>query len=349
MDTAKTETGAVATGQQEAVTPAQSPDVAQPPKNKKDTSPGEIAAATSESVKPSGAPATKAEARAQPKSTDAKEKPKIQGDEAPEKKTVASSTKVAAKPAAVEASQVARDDGAPKKASPEAAAAAPSDPATKPAATKQAPSAEAKDTASAASPTVVGQEPEADEADGDERYAAAIERIRDRVGQQEGGLGGAGDPAKPPSVGGTGGGAGNEVVGAEFLIYYNVLISSIRQAWIWAGHNDDLTVRVRFEVTPEGEIRNIRLQQPSGDAAYDQSVLRAIEDANPLPPPPVAHRRDFRDVELTFRPGDFRQPSSDLSWTLRRYAAAWQAHRVPRTTVAVFLPSLRCLAGAHSV
>jgi TonB family protein len=74
------------------------------------------------------------------------------------------------------------------------------------------------------------------------------------------------------------------------------------------GHDDTLSVTVHFRIGPEGEIADVRLERPSADATYDESVLRAVREASPLPPPPVAHQRDFGDVRLTFRPGDLREP-----------------------------------------
>jgi TolA protein len=135
----------------------------------------------------------------------------------------------------------------------------------------------------------------------DQRYAAAIDRVRRRV--KGGGLGGT-RPGQSPSVGGAAGGTGGRVVGAEFLIYYNIMLSSIKREWLWVGQNPNLAVTVRFRIVPNGEIRNIKLDRPSGDPTYDESVLRAIRKANPLPPPPAAFQRDFSHVELTFRPGD---------------------------------------------
>ena len=51
--------------------------------------------------------------------------------------------------------------------------------------------------------------------------------------------------------------------------------------------------------------------QPDGLLA---SVLAAVSPDqaapfNPLAPPPQAYRKDFADVELTFRPADLRRPS----------------------------------------
>ena len=53
-----------------------------------------------------------------------------------------------------------------------------------------------------------------------------------------------------------------------------------------------------------GEISGLKIVQPSGDASYDESVLRAVKKSSPLSAPPENYRRDFADVELAFRPQD---------------------------------------------
>jgi colicin import membrane protein len=159
-----------------------------------------------------------------------------------------------------------------------------------------------------ATATEAGTQPADAAGEEETRYAAAIDRIRRRVEEGGGGLMGDGDTGATPAVGVAGPGGGNQVVGAEFLIYYNIMLSHIKRSWLWVGHDEALSVTVRFQVGQDGAIGDIRLEQASGDATYDESVVRAVERANPLPPPPEAHRGDFGDVKLTFRPGDLRQP-----------------------------------------
>jgi colicin import membrane protein len=84
------------------------------------------------------------------------------------------------------------------------------------------------------------------------------------------------------------------------------MIERVRRAWVWAGGRPDLEVKVRFGVTDQGEIVNVSLVSPSGDPSYDQSVMQALRAVRRLRPPPPAHRADFADVELTFRPGDLQ-------------------------------------------
>jgi len=154
----------------------------------------------------------------------------------------------------------------------------------------------------------------------DDLLAAAIKGVETRVGKAgTPGLSGAGPGGGqggtertlngPAGVGGEGPGGGGAVRGLEFVVYYNQMITKIKESWTYVGDRSDLRVTVRFSILDSGEITDIRLTERSGDSGYDQSVERAVKRAGPLAPPPQAYRKDFADVELTFRPADLRRPS----------------------------------------
>jgi TonB family protein len=103
---------------------------------------------------------------------------------------------------------------------------------------------------------------------------------------------------------GPGGRGGGVVKGMEFIIYQNRMLSSIKDNWAWVGQKSSLRVIVHFSIKENGEITGLKIVQPSGDPSYDESVLRAVKKSSPLPPPPEGSRKDFADVELTFRPKD---------------------------------------------
>jgi colicin import membrane protein len=103
---------------------------------------------------------------------------------------------------------------------------------------------------------------------------------------------------------GPGGRGGGVVKGMEFIIYQNRMLSSIKDNWAWVGQKSNLKVVVHFSIKDSGEITGLKIVQPSGDSSYDESVLRAVKKSSPLPPPPESSRKDFADVELTFRPKD---------------------------------------------
>ena len=138
---------------------------------------------------------------------------------------------------------------------------------------------------------------------------AALERVRERAEaerkKQKGNeiRSGPGEGEGADAVG-TGGRGGGIVKGVEFLIYRNRMLYLIRERWTWVGERTDLEVTVRFGIQESGEIVGLRVLRASGDPSYDDSVFRAVTKASPLPPPPESYRKDFMDVELTFRPKD---------------------------------------------
>jgi colicin import membrane protein len=113
---------------------------------------------------------------------------------------------------------------------------------------------------------------------------------------------GEGDGAAALGPGGRGG--PGVVKGMDFIIYQNRMMSTIKENWAWVGQRSNLAVVVHFAIKDNGEIVGLKVVQPSGDQSYDESVLRALKKSSPLPAPPDAYRKDFADVEITFRPRD---------------------------------------------
>ena len=103
---------------------------------------------------------------------------------------------------------------------------------------------------------------------------------------------------------GKGGRGGGVVKGMEYVIYQNRMLSTIKTNWVWVGQRSNLRVVVRFNIKENGEIFGLKVVQASGNASYDESVIRAVNKSSPLPAPPEAVRSDFSEVELAFRPED---------------------------------------------
>lgn len=104
---------------------------------------------------------------------------------------------------------------------------------------------------------------------------------------------------------GPGGRGGPGIVkGMDFIIYQNRMLATIKDNWAWIGQRSNLKVVVHFGIKENGEIVGLKIVQPSGDPSYDESVLRAVKKSSPLAAPPESYRKDFADVELTFRPRD---------------------------------------------
>lgn len=134
----------------------------------------------------------------------------------------------------------------------------------------------------------------------DDQISAAVQRRAEQMASTGGGRGG------PLSVGpGTGGGGGT-VIGAEYVLYKRRMEARIRDAWVWAGKDDSLESVVRFAISSDGYIENVRTTRSSGDPAYDASAERAVRAASPLGMVPPTYRAEFADVEMTFRARDLR-------------------------------------------
>jgi len=115
---------------------------------------------------------------------------------------------------------------------------------------------------------------------------------------------GSGEGEGAAAIGAGGRGGPGVVKGIDFIIYQNRMLATIKQNWAWIGQKSNLRVVVHFGIKENGEIVGLKIVQPSGDPSYDESVLRALKKSNPLPAPPENYRKDFADVELTFRPRD---------------------------------------------
>jgi len=128
-------------------------------------------------------------------------------------------------------------------------------------------------------------------------YAAAASRWRSRAG---GGLEGRDEGSGPIGAGGEGPGGGGQLVGFEFLAYRQKVIDTIKGNWTHVASAPGLVARVRFEIASDGVVSAVALEQSAGNAAYDGSVLRAVQHSNPLPAPPVRYADDFRVFVIEF-------------------------------------------------
>ena len=145
----------------------------------------------------------------------------------------------------------------------------------------------------------------------DKQIASAIEKIKGRVQSKEKDSagnppGGFPSPVKgsgPATLGGDPGpGGSGKVRGLEFIMYTEQVKRRVKESWIVTEKKPGLTATVRFGVQPDGEVFAIELVKRSGDRAFDESVVRAVSKANPLPPPPQTYQQEFatQKVEVTF-------------------------------------------------
>ena len=129
---------------------------------------------------------------------------------------------------------------------------------------------------------------------------SAIERIRKKVT-----IGSAG----AVETGETGtGGASSGFMSIKHKMYYNLIWQRIRSAWVLSegalGGKKDLETIIAIRIGKDGRIEDIQFEKKSGNAQLDESALRAIKKANPLPPLPPGFEGDKFDVGVRFTPSD---------------------------------------------
>ncbi len=90
----------------------------------------------------------------------------------------------------------------------------------------------------------------------------------------------------------------------EFFKYKSDLEDFLKSGWRWYDQRATLQAQVAFEMKPNGELFNIRLVAGSGVSQYDESVLRAVQKASPVPVPPESVYQFFKEVRITFVPGE---------------------------------------------
>lgn len=102
-------------------------------------------------------------------------------------------------------------------------------------------------------------------------------------------------------VGGKGMGGG-VLMPPEFFVYRQLLRNRIKSGWKWYDTRAALNTWVTFKIARDGTISDVGVAESSGNREYDESVLRAIYKASPLPPPPEKVYDVFRDVKMSFDP-----------------------------------------------
>lgn len=141
--------------------------------------------------------------------------------------------------------------------------------------------------------------------DREQQIAAALEEIRQRVQADQ-----RQTAETSHSISVSGGGGGDTLRGLPFILYTQEVKQRVKQSWIVAEHKSGLTAVVRFGILANGEVVGVELAERSGDIVFDESAIRAVRKANPLPPPPEAYRNEFtrQKIEVVF--GESRRARS---------------------------------------
>lgn len=119
------------------------------------------------------------------------------------------------------------------------------------------------------------------------------------------GSGAAGSGKGSPGPAGPGGG-GEELALARRL-YYTEVWAAIKRQWVLPKsllNAQDLEAVVVIVVRRDGKIEKMQFEKRSGNQLFDDSVLRAIQKADPLPKFPDIYSPPRDEIGVRFRPED---------------------------------------------
>ena len=91
----------------------------------------------------------------------------------------------------------------------------------------------------------------------------------------------------------------------RFQIYYGMIWSKIKDSWVLPENTSDRKAEeaiIAIRIRKDGEIVDVRTEKSSGNSYFDQSALRAIYKANPLPPVPDGYKEEFFELGIRFFP-----------------------------------------------
>jgi outer membrane biosynthesis protein TonB len=123
-------------------------------------------------------------------------------------------------------------------------------------------------------------------------YADVLSELRAEAGAEEEPPAAAPAPAQTASIGSPTG----RPVSAEFLAWERKARIHIRQSWVVppSFRNQPLRTGILVELSANGAVvGEPRVVKRSGNPWYDDGVVRSIQKASPLPPPPEAGEWSF--------------------------------------------------------
>jgi len=115
------------------------------------------------------------------------------------------------------------------------------------------------------------------------------------------GLPGSGRGTGTAGAGGFGTGG---LSGIRLRNYQDLVQKKVRDAWSVPPQSKGLQAVVFLTIDRAGHVEQLRFTQRSGNVLYDESLQRAIKQAEPLPPLPEDYTGRFLEVDMRFRPTD---------------------------------------------
>ena len=94
------------------------------------------------------------------------------------------------------------------------------------------------------------------------------------------------------------------MIGSLSMRIYQINVKShIQNNWSYPAamqNRKDLEVTVLLRVKKDGTIMKSEFKSKSKDTIFDQSVIKAIEKSNPIPPFPEGYEKSYEEFEIRF-------------------------------------------------
>ena len=98
--------------------------------------------------------------------------------------------------------------------------------------------------------------------------------------------------------------SGTGAIGSlSMRIYQEAVKSHIQDNWSYPAamqNRKDLEVTVQLKIREDGAIMKYEFVKKSGDSIFNQSVLKALERSNPIPPFPEGYEKSYDEFEFRF-------------------------------------------------
>ncbi|MBN2124473.1 MAG: TonB C-terminal domain-containing protein [Deltaproteobacteria bacterium] len=122
----------------------------------------------------------------------------------------------------------------------------------------------------------------------------ALSALEDRVGEGAG--------AGTPGIGAT--------AGLPMQIYQMEVESWIKSNWSYpvaVRDQEDLEAVLVLTARSDGKIMDSRFEKRSSNLMFDESVTKAVEKSDPLPPFPEGYRKSYEEFEIRFNLKDLEE------------------------------------------
>jgi len=126
----------------------------------------------------------------------------------------------------------------------------------------------------------------------------AVEELKKRLGENKPAT------AAPPAAS-----AGGGEINDRLADYYQLIWARIKGQWALPGGinpRNNIEAVVNIRILKNGAIVGMNFEKKSGLAYFDNSVLRALKKAHPLPPLPEWYRENGLDIGIRFLSADLR-------------------------------------------